>query len=61
MKILCVKRVPKEATKYTINGVTFFRLVTERFTYRYEPFTNCCGEHVFCRYAYSVKPKNLAK
>lgn len=55
MKILCVKRVPKEATKYTINGVTFFRLVTERFTYRYEPFTNCCGEHVFCRYTYPTK------
>lgn len=55
MKIKCVNRVPKEATKYTINGVTFFHLVTERFTYRYEAYTNCFGEHVFVRYTYPTK------
>lgn len=55
MKILCVNRVPKEATKYTIDGVTFYLLVKKRFTYRYEPFTNFCGESVFCRYTYKTK------
>lgn len=55
MKIKYVKRVPKVATKYTIDGVKFFRLVTEKFTYRYEPFTNCCGEHVFRSYTYTTK------
>lgn len=61
MKVIQVKRVPKGATKVVVSGRIRFRLQNASFLFVYEPYVNCYGEHVFVRYTYNIKPKNLAK
>lgn len=55
MKVIQVKKVPKRATKYAIDGGFHYVLKSNKCVFHYDPYTNIYGEHVFVRYTYPIK------